>query len=129
MQCVRVVSRRRWLRTCWPTNQTQARRVHHALLEDAAEDCSLIVPAHFRGTRRMHIHRRLPASGRASLTTAAELNRDETALGLAHGQRFRIHESTSLCIRRAQPSQQKVQELPARTGSATERRQPSGRLD
>jgi hypothetical protein len=27
------------------------------LLEDAAEDCRLIVPAHFRGTGRMHIHR------------------------------------------------------------------------
>jgi glyoxylase-like metal-dependent hydrolase (beta-lactamase superfamily II) len=45
------------LSTAVCVDREQARRVRRALLEEAAEEGRLVVPAHVRGTRRMHIQR------------------------------------------------------------------------
>ena len=45
------------LSTAVCVDREQARQVRQALLEEAAEECRLVVPAHFRGTRCMHIRR------------------------------------------------------------------------
>ncbi len=58
------------LSTASCVDREQARQVRRALLEEAAEEGRLVVPAHFRGARRMHIERtatgftpRFPESG------------------------------------------------------------------
>jgi glyoxylase-like metal-dependent hydrolase (beta-lactamase superfamily II) len=43
------------LSTAMCVDRDQARRVRRALLEDAVEDGRLMVPAHFRGARCMHV--------------------------------------------------------------------------
>jgi len=43
------------LSTAEDVDREQARQVRRALLEEAAEEGKLVVPAHFRGTRCMHI--------------------------------------------------------------------------
>jgi glyoxylase-like metal-dependent hydrolase (beta-lactamase superfamily II) len=45
------------LSTAVCVDREQARRVRRALLEDAAEEGRLVVPAHFRGTRCMQVQR------------------------------------------------------------------------
>jgi glyoxylase-like metal-dependent hydrolase (beta-lactamase superfamily II) len=45
------------LSTAGCVDREQARRVRRALLEEAAEEGRAVVPAHFRGTRYMHIQR------------------------------------------------------------------------
>ena len=45
------------LSTAVCVDREQARQVRRALLEEAAEEGRLVVPAHFRGTRCMHIRR------------------------------------------------------------------------
>jgi glyoxylase-like metal-dependent hydrolase (beta-lactamase superfamily II) len=45
------------LSTAACVDREQARRVRRALLEEAAEEGRAVVPAHFRGTRYMHIRR------------------------------------------------------------------------
>jgi len=45
------------LSTAVCVDREQARQVRRALLEEAAEEGRLLVPAHFRGTRWMHIQR------------------------------------------------------------------------
>jgi glyoxylase-like metal-dependent hydrolase (beta-lactamase superfamily II) len=45
------------LSTAVCVDREQARQVRRELLEEAAEECRLVVPAHFRGTRCMHIRR------------------------------------------------------------------------